>query len=174
MFNPFAGVWSAELPPPPARVEGTRKQHKYWCEAWQHYCVLYDRFQAARLEPDGEAELGALITELSQCDYVHLLCGRTRVLQSVSGDPVVRDITERRCLLRQMPEDIMWCSDSSINLNVLTGRMQDVSATHDNALVLERAEPDNENASCIYLSKDPRVSAAYEEALWRVVKQQRK
>lgn len=172
MFNPFAGVWNAELPPPPARVEGTRQQHKYWCEAWQHYCALYDRFEAARFDPD--LDLRVLIAELSQCDYVHLLCGRTRALQSVSGDPAVRDITERHCLVQRMPEAVLWCSDANLNLNTLTGRMQDVSAAHDNAVVLERAEPDNEKDSCIYLSKDPRVTSAYAEVLWRVAKQQRK
>jgi len=164
MFNPTSGLWSAELPPPPRRAQNER----FWCDAWEHYCVLYERFERARIDPYREG-LKEAIAALSQCDYVHLSSnGLTRAIQA--GPGVVRDITDRHCLVMRRPEAIIWCADDTLNLNTRTMQMKDMSGAEDDAMVLQGAEPES-SSSCIYLTKDPRTSYTYANALWLVATQ---
>lgn len=174
MFTPSAGMWSAYLEPPPLGAHSKR----FWCAPWEEYRVLYERFERARLEPTRtRATLKEAIDALAQCDYVHLCAsgGRTRAIQSNGEVGLVRDITDRRCLLMGRPEQVVWCSDTSVNLNAQTMQMRDVrvGATDDEVPVMERSEPMEDEASpyCLYITKDPRTTANYARALWRVAEQ---
>lgn len=170
MFNSTAGLWNAHLEPPPLGAHSKR-----WCRAWDDYLLLYHRFELARIDPD-QTDLEDAIADLSNCDYVHLqggCSGRTRVIQSNGYQAL--DITDRRSLLvpPRNADQVIWCSDASVNLDTRTGLMRDM-VDQDDERVLQCAEPDKSvahDSHCLYLTKDPRTSRAYADALWLVAKQ---
>jgi len=181
MFNPASGMWSAFLAPPPPGLSGG---HAAWRVDWERYCELYGDFEIAMRDPEpGRPALKGAIEALAQCNYVHL--GSARVIQTEGSlrTSMVRDITNRHCLLNPVPtpERIHWCSDDSVNLNTQTGMMRDMSTrggVGDDATVVGGAEPmeeeedqDEDEQSCIYLTRDPRRSASYAAILWRVATQ---
>jgi len=174
MFNPIAGKWHAHLAQPPLRAG------KDWMVAWDQYKVLYMIFEDARLDPDRTRPgLRASIEALSTCDYVHFSAGGAgmRVVQTTAeGD--ARDVTDRRCVLVP-PVDrsrIHQCRPgSAVQLDLPTMRMRDLG-TRDNDATLMQGEPDTEAEAaadtCLYVTRDPRVTAAYANLLWRVAQQE--
>lgn len=178
MFNPVAGMWHAHLAPPPGRAG------KEWTDAWERYKALYMDFEEARLDADPKRPgLDAAIEALAECDYVHFSAGGAgmRVIQTTGPrESVVRDITDRRCVLAP-PADrsrIHQCTPGSkVQLDLRTMRMRDLNTRDgvNDAAVAEGPEPDCEADpadTCLYVTRDPRVTAAYADLLWRVARQE--
>jgi hypothetical protein len=176
MFNPLAQVWNPRLAGPCDIEPGCKKQSSFqdWHD-WEEYNMLYERFEYARFDPDpGRPHLKQAIEALSQCNYVHLCGGASRVIETSHPHNVfVTDITDRRCLVVPPPPDrILWCTDETINLNTQTQRMRDMSGAKDDAgLLYDESSADERQKRCLYITRDPRITTRYATLLWETARQ---